>query len=74
MEADARLDLVAPDSLRIQLEDSVLTSECFLQLTIEPEHQTSPDNDFSMTVIEREAIKTQKLSVDALGASAQADD
>ena len=74
MEADTGLDLVAPDSLLILLEDSVLTPECFLQLIVEPKHQTTSYNDFSMTVIERQAIKTQELSVDALGASAQADD
>ena len=74
VEADARLDLVASDTLRILLEDRVLASECLLQLPIEPIHQTSPNNDLGVTVIEREAIQTQELSVNALGASAQADD
>ena len=74
VEADARLDLVASDSFRILLEDSVLASESLLQLPVQPVHQTSPHNDLGVTVIERQTIETQELSVNALGASAQADD
>ena len=77
MERHSWLDL-EPSSLDIMFKNTIRTfitmKEDMFQLRIEPVDQTSSNNNLRMTIIERQSIKTDQFSVDALGACTQTND